>query len=284
MKDKNLAGILGLFFGGLGVHRFYLGQIGLGILYLFFFYITWFIGIIDALVFFSMDQDEFDRKYNKDMFREREYDRYDRYRDRDRYDRDRRREERDERRYDRYQRRDQDRDERMAEQQRRQEAGGYRRPPVKPRNPYRESGIEKFKDYDYEGAVADFEKALEVDAKDVATHFNLACTYSLMERKDKSFYHLDRAVALGFDDLSRIKNHDALAFLRIQPEYEQFERNGFRLAPQLEAPKEDLLSTRPTVAPVSTDLLEQLQRLGELREKGLLTEEEFVIQKKKLLG
>jgi len=31
-------------------------------------------------------------------------------------------------------------------------------------------------------------------------------------------------------------------------------------------------------------LLEQLKQLGELREKGLLTEEEFAIQKKRLLG
>ncbi len=279
MKDKNLAGILGLFFGGLGVHRFYLGQIGLGILYLFFFYISWFIGIIDALVFLSMDQEEFDRKFNKEFYTDRDYERYERHRAR--YERERRRVERDE---DPYRRRRP-----TAKTSKSAATPPPPRPePARQYNPYRQSGISKFRDFDYEGAIADFEKSLEIDAKDVASHFNLACAYSLIENKDKSFYHLDRAVANGFDDLQRIKTHDALAFLRIQPEFEQFEQNGFRLTPQLEAPKEDLLSQSQAPAgenqTFSTELLEQLQRLGDLREKGLLTEEEFTAQKKRLLG
>ena len=65
MKDKNVAGILALFFGALGIHRFYLGQIGLGILYLFFFWFTWFLGLIDAIAFFAMDKDDFDFRYNR---------------------------------------------------------------------------------------------------------------------------------------------------------------------------------------------------------------------------
>ena len=36
MKDKNVAAILAFFLGGLGVHRFYLNQIGLGFVYLIF--------------------------------------------------------------------------------------------------------------------------------------------------------------------------------------------------------------------------------------------------------
>ena len=117
---------------------------------------------------------------------------------------------------------------------------------------------------------------MTVDAQDVATHFNLACAYSLNEQADKSFFHLDKAVTYGFSDFPKIKEHDALAFIRIQDEFETFEKNGFRLQQMLEAPKQDLLSTQP-------DVLEQLQKLGELKEKGLLTEKEFEIQKKKLL-
>lgn len=275
MKDKNLAGILGLFFGGLGVHRFYLGQIGLGILYLFFFYISWFIGIIDALVFLSMDQEEFDRKFNKDFYSDRDYERYERHRAR--YERERRRAERDS---------DTNRRRRRSTSPPIEPKPTRRSEPAKPHNPYRQSGISKFRDFDYEGAIADFEKSLEVDPQDIASHFNLACAYSLIEKKDKSFYHLDRAVANGFDDFQRIKTHDALAFLRIQSEFDQFEQNGFRLTPQLEAPKQDLLSqdATPIGRTLSNELLEQLQRLGDLREKGLLTEEEFTAQKRRLLG
>ena len=146
------------------------------------------------------------------------------------------------------------------------------------------TGKQKFKEYDYEGAIDDFDRALEVDPQNIAAHFNLACAHSLMEHKDKAFYHLDRAVALGFDDFNTIKTRDHLAYLRIQPEFLQFEANNFRLAKQLKAPKENLLDERPVEQPQQSDLLEQLQKLAKLKEKGLLTEEEFKVQKEKLLA
>lgn len=268
MKDKNVAGILALFFGWLGIHRFYLGQIGLGILYMFFFWVSWIIALIDAIAFFAMDKVEFDEKYNREMFHQRQS---------------------------RYDKRTQDRRERWEQRQQRREVPRQRpqAPPVRQRqrpnsppkrrhNPFKSSGLEKYREYDYEGAIEDFEKALEINPKDIAVHFNLACSFSLMENADKAFYHLDKAVSYGFNDVQKIKEHDALAFLRIQDQFEQFEQNNFQLTPQLEAPKESLLDSIPNNT--SNDLLEQLQRLGELKEKGLLTEEEFTVQKKKLLG
>ncbi len=264
-----MAGLLAFIGGYLGLHRFYLGQVGWGIMYIFFFWISWLFGIIDAIVFFSMDEDEFNRRYNKEH--RQEWDRSfppQRRRQRDR------RETRESRR------------EARREPARRTPPS---RPSKKPRNnPFRKSGIQKFKDYDYEEAIEDFNKALKVDPKDIATHFNLACAHSLMENKDKAFYHLDRAVALGFNDWDMIKTRDHLAFLRVQAEFLQFEQNGFRLAEQLEAPKEegDLLSSQPTAEPAAKptgDLLDQLQRLADLKEKGLLTDEEFRVQKEKLL-
>jgi TM2 domain-containing membrane protein YozV len=271
MKDKNVAGILALFFGGLGIHRFYLGQIGLGIVYLFFFWISWLIALIDAIVFFSMDEEEFNRKYNRNHVR-RQQQNY------DRYSGENRRDHRQERREERSRQKTQEREYRSNRPAPARETTQYQRRPTPRRdNPFKASGVQKFKDFDYEGAIRDFNKALEISPKDVAIHFNLACTHSLTENADKAFFHLDKAVALGFDDFRRIKEHDALAFLRIQQQFDQFEDNGFRLTPQLDAPKEDLLSSP------QGDLLEQLKRLGDLREKGLLTEEEFVAQKKKLL-
>lgn len=155
------------------------------------------------------------------------------------------------------------------------------RPKRKPRssskaNPYKNSGVKKFKDYDYEGAIEDFEKALQINEDDISVHFNLACAYSLMEDKNKSMYHLDNAVSLGFKDLEKIKTHDALAYLRIQDEFEAFQQNNYRLSGSQAKTMEN--------SGQNTELLEQLQKLAELRQKGLLTEEEFVLQKKKLLG
>lgn len=265
MKNKTAAGVLALVAGYMGLHRFYLGQIGMGIGYIVVlpilvsigFWPAVFIGLIDGIAFLSMDQQQFDAKYNKAYAREGGR-------------------------------------QQGAPPQRRNER--YQDKPTRPTVPSRnraapsnvaallKAGKEKFKDYDYQGAIDDFEKAIAEDPQHLAAHFNLACAYSLMENKDKSFYHLDRAVALGFDDVEAIKTRDHLAYLRIQPEFLPFQDNGYRLSKQLAAPRESLLDSDPRKTPQARpDLLEQLQKLANLKEKGLLTEEEFRTQKEKLL-
>lgn len=68
IKRKSVAVILAFFFGSLGAHRFYLGQVGRGIIYLIFWFFTWLLGWIDAIMIASMSQDEFDRKYNPHLY------------------------------------------------------------------------------------------------------------------------------------------------------------------------------------------------------------------------
>ena len=269
MKNKTVAGLLALVAGYMCVHRFYLGQVGLGIAYIvllpiFLINSLWFmllIGVVDAIALFSMDQEAFDKKYNKGY------------------------EGQNQNRSERRQQRDFNRDERYRERNTRRKADTTPSRSKRARNnPYMKTGKQKFKDYEYEGAIDDFNKALEVDPQNIAAHFNLACAHSLMEHNDKAFYHLDRAVALGFDDFNTIKTRDHLAYLRIQPEFLQFEANNFRLAKQLKATKENLLDEQTTQRSQQSDLLEHLQKLAKLKEKGLLTEEEFKEQKEKLLA
>lgn len=59
-KDKTVAVLLAVFLGGLGAHKFYLGQTTAGILYLIFFwtYIPAVLGLIDAFRL-STDVDRF---------------------------------------------------------------------------------------------------------------------------------------------------------------------------------------------------------------------------------
>ncbi|MFA8298919.1 MAG: TM2 domain-containing protein [Hyphomicrobiales bacterium] len=66
MKNRETTAILALFFGGLGVHRFYLNQPALGVFYLLFCWtlIPSFLGLIDFIVFLSMSRKMFDLKYN----------------------------------------------------------------------------------------------------------------------------------------------------------------------------------------------------------------------------
>ncbi len=267
MKDKNVAAILALLLGYFGVHRFYLGQIGLGLLY-FIPVVGFVLSIIDFIAFLSMDQDVFDIKYNK-RYMETTYRK--RNTDFDRRERNRRQGQPERTTQGRPNRSDLKK-EREAAVKRQREV--YQQKAAKNLNPYKKSGIEKFKDYDFDGAIEDFEKALTINDKDPSVHFNLACAYSLTEQKGEAFFHLDKAVKHGFKLFDKIKTHDALAYLRIQDEYEDFEKNNFQL---------DIKVEQEETPALSGDLLEQLKRLGELRERGLLTEEEFSSQKKRLL-
>ena len=260
MKDKTLAGLLALILGSLGIHRFYLGQYKLGILYIILLFtgVSAILGLIDAVMFLTMNQEDFDDKYNT---RGASYERSTR------------------RRTSPKERRNQ-----KSRPDLRKHPQAPRRKPVATRkkNPFKLSGIQKYKDYDFEGAIDDFKKALAVDSRDIAVHFNLACAYSITEQAGKSLNHLDYAVKNGFVDFDKIKNHDALAYLRIQDSFEEFVKNGYCLDKPVEVKEtpKPIVMEEPSI---STDLLEQIKKLGELREKGFLTEEEFAAQKRRLL-
>lgn len=64
-KSKVAAGVLGIVLGGFGAHKFYLGEVGMGILYLVFFWtaIPAIIGLIEGIIYLTMSDAEFARKY-----------------------------------------------------------------------------------------------------------------------------------------------------------------------------------------------------------------------------
>jgi TM2 domain-containing membrane protein YozV len=66
MKSKKTASFLAFFLGGIGIHRFYLGQTAKGIFSIVFFwtYIPLFISIIDFIIFLTMSEEKFNLKYN----------------------------------------------------------------------------------------------------------------------------------------------------------------------------------------------------------------------------
>jgi TM2 domain-containing membrane protein YozV len=63
-KSKIAAGFIALFLGGIGIHRFYLGQ-WWGIFYLLFFwtFVPAIIAFVEAIVFFCTSDDVWDQKY-----------------------------------------------------------------------------------------------------------------------------------------------------------------------------------------------------------------------------
>lgn len=67
IKSRVTGAVLAFFLGGLGVHKFYCGKIGLGFLYLIFFW-TWIpalVALVEGILFLTntSTDDEFTRKY-----------------------------------------------------------------------------------------------------------------------------------------------------------------------------------------------------------------------------
>lgn len=69
MKDKTTAGVLALLLGGIGAHKFYLGQTGAGIVYLLFCWtlIPGIVALVEGISLLTMNQATFDLRYNGPM-------------------------------------------------------------------------------------------------------------------------------------------------------------------------------------------------------------------------
>ncbi len=134
MKDKNKAGLLALFLGAFGAHRFYLEQRGKGI-FLFIMgmiaisggwlpMLAGLVALIDGIGLLSMDDQKFNDKYNRfsqpapPPTRERP-------------------------------------DFHREERRQSPPARPAQKPADRP-NPHKEKGLEKFKTYDYAAAIEEF--------------------------------------------------------------------------------------------------------------------------------
>lgn len=265
MKNKITAGLLALFFGAFGTHRFYLGQRFVGIVYFFAFCFSMLITIeegtplilfpalvafLDAIIFFAMPQRDFDKRYNKDAL---------------------------------------------------EEQNNFHISPAPTATPNKKAtiptsqrlkkeGIAAYRNDDPFNAIYYFTKAVELSPNDISLHFNLACCHSLEKDENLAIYHLEQAITNGFDDFDKIASHNALTWLRKQSSFEQLMNKDS--APSQPSPPENISTPNPLeeitsnqepATEDSEDLLEQIMRLGELKELGLLSEEEFIKQKEKLL-
>lgn len=64
--NKTTAGLLAIFLGGVGVHKFYLGQTGQGILYLLFCWtgIPAILGLVEGIIYLTLTNQDFWQKYH----------------------------------------------------------------------------------------------------------------------------------------------------------------------------------------------------------------------------
>ncbi|MCO6493296.1 MAG: NINE protein [Phaeodactylibacter sp.] len=246
-KSKWVAAILALLFGIFGAHRFYLGQRNIGILFLAFFFVANFvfpamsrflgipaiIGFIDFVAFLAMPRATFDEKYNHPGPEEGQ----------------------------------------AATPAQAAESPHPKQILADQFEQYREKGIAAHRNYDYDSAIDNLIKAIEVKYDDPEAHFLLACCYSVNEETEKALSHLDVAVAFGLPNPGRINTHDDLSYLRVQPAFERFKENGFRLVTkELPPPTTEWMEAEEEGG---ASLLEQLSQLQRQWRAGELTEEEY---------
>lgn len=64
-KSKLAAALFALFLGGIGIHKFYLGQVGWGIVYLLFCwtFIPAVVAFVEAILLFVMSDEKFNQKF-----------------------------------------------------------------------------------------------------------------------------------------------------------------------------------------------------------------------------
>lgn len=65
MKSRVTAGVLAILLGSLGIHKFYLGKIGQGIIYILFSWtgIPGLLGLIEGILYLVKTDEEFNKIY-----------------------------------------------------------------------------------------------------------------------------------------------------------------------------------------------------------------------------
>lgn len=89
-------------------------------------------------------------------------------------------------------------------------------------------------------ALEVFEKMLSKRPDTITVHYNLARTYSLMNRPEESLHHLNRAFEYGYFNLYKVQTSDDLQNLRDYEGYKTFEPNRYMLGYFLNSSKDQL--------------------------------------------
>lgn len=127
---------------------------------------------------------------------------------------------------------------------------------------------------DYDAALTLLKRAVSLQPYNGKLYFNLACIYSIKRDLNNCLSSLQSAIENGYSDFNKINTYVNLAWIRNQEQYKTFVKNGYHV---------DLNETIQNKASSKLDI-DQLEKLSDLKKRGIITEEEFTEQKKRLLA
>lgn len=141
------------------------------------------------------------------------------------------------------------------------------------------TAAERFDAYDYRGAADLYEEALDLDLADGESRVLAGRCYSLLEDAERAYAHLRRAVQLRATNLELVDEDAGYAWLRTRDDFAERRAGGF--APRDGEAGDPGASRR--LSPPGDNVLDRLEQLGRLRSRGLLNDEEFAREKRRLL-
>jgi len=80
----------------------------------------------------------------------------------------------------------------------------------------------------YSEAIKLLEEAIMLQPNLNVSHFNLACLYSITTNFSEAYFHLQKAVELGYDNFEVILTNNALTNLRNDSNFKRFSMNGYK--------------------------------------------------------
>ncbi|WP_340114863.1 SHOCT domain-containing protein [Maribellus mangrovi] len=143
-------------------------------------------------------------------------------------------------------------------------------------------GIQKFNNKKYDEATELLNEALKFNPKSKTIFIGLAECYSRKQDKEKTFYYIDKAVRNGFNNFKYIQQQSSFQFIRRQYGFPEFVKNGY-MKKGIHENEETTKTPESEINIKQTDKYSQLEKLAELKEKGIINEEEFQAEKAKIL-
>ncbi|MCW3072676.1 MAG: hypothetical protein JWO44_2566 [Bacteroidetes bacterium] len=140
--------------------------------------------------------------------------------------------------------------------------------------------ISLYNQKDYYSAIVILQRVLVLSPTSYQTYYNLASLYSITQNPE-AFNALSKAVEYGYLNFEKIKTHPDFEWMRKQAEYEGFVKQGYKL--KIKATETQPHAT-PKTSVINNDIYVQLEKLSDLKQRGIITEVEFAEQKKKLLA